>query len=158
MPGLPAWENCGPASNAASISTWLCCPWPVASSAYGDFQSFVSRSKSCYSQYPLSTDAASTAGEHAYYCAGAAVNRGSLGRLPSWWLLNMNAAWEHNWGVNRLRFEFNMGNVLNKNTLVFVNPYYGYYNGSTLVKENRYGGQAYLAPRSASFVIRYNWN
>ncbi|WIH03735.1 hypothetical protein KHF85_12675 [Xanthomonas translucens pv. graminis] len=113
---------------------------------------------SCYSQYPLSSDAASTAGEHAYYCAGVAVSRGSLGRLPSWWLLNMNTAWEHSWGSNRLRLEFNMGNVLNKNTLVFVSPYYGYYNGSALVKESRYGGQAYLAPRSASFAIRYNWN
>ncbi|WP_152625070.1 TonB-dependent receptor [Xanthomonas albilineans] len=114
--------------------------------------------KSCYSQYPILTDAASTAGEHAYYCGGVAVSRGSLGRLPSWWLLNANTAWEHAWGPHRLRLEFNIGNLLNKQTLVFVDPYYGYYNGSTLVRENRYGGQAYLAPRSASFAIRYNWN
>lgn len=44
MPGLPAWENCGPASNVGSTSTWRCCPWHVASSARGDFLSFVRRS------------------------------------------------------------------------------------------------------------------
>lgn len=35
----------GPASNTGSISTWLCCPRPVAASAHGDFRSFVRRSK-----------------------------------------------------------------------------------------------------------------
>ncbi|WP_128421122.1 hypothetical protein [Xanthomonas theicola] len=54
--------------------------------------------KSCYSQDPVPADAASSAGEHAYYCGGVAVTRGSLGRLPNWWLLNANAAWAYSWG------------------------------------------------------------
>ncbi|QHG87224.1 TonB-dependent receptor [Xanthomonas cucurbitae] len=119
--------------------------------------------RSCYSQYPDPTDAAYDAGPSAFYCDGVAVSRGSLGRFPSWWTLDMNAAYERHWGPQMLRLELLVNNLLNQDTEVASVPFYGSYAGQvngqpTWERDRYYGAKREIYPRTTGLILRYNWN
>ncbi|GAE51410.1 TonB-dependent receptor [Xanthomonas arboricola] len=119
--------------------------------------------RSCYSQHPDPTDAAHDAGLSAFYCDGVAVSRGSLGRFPSWWTLDLNAAYEKHWGPQTLRLELNVGNLLNQDTEIASVPFYGAYAGTvdgrpTWERDRYYGAKTALYPRTTGVILRYNWN
>ncbi|MFT4198364.1 MAG: hypothetical protein QM601_10745 [Pseudoxanthomonas sp.] len=120
--------------------------------------------KSCYSRYPSVTNAAYDGGVAAFYCYGHIVNRGSLGRLPSYWLMGLNSSWTHKWGEHSLTIEANLSNLLNRQTAVYYNPTYSdtYTENSdgtlTAVRSVYYHAKTYLAPRTLWLNFRYTWN
>ncbi|MDO1527982.1 TonB-dependent receptor [Fulvimonas sp. R45] len=94
-------------------------------------------------------------GSHTYYwCGGKPVPPGSLGNTP--WIRNvdLNLDYKPAWAQHRLDFNLAVFNVLNEQTTVFYNDFYG----TTSSPNPDYGRiQDTRAPRSVRFSVAYDF-
>ncbi|QEE24412.1 hypothetical protein CS053_07760 [Rhodanobacter glycinis] len=114
--------------------------------------------RSCYTTYPESTNAAAQGGESSFYCNGVLTPRGSLGHMPSYWDLDLHMGWTHKVGLNTFSVQFGVNNILNRQMLIYRDPFEGYYSNGSFITETRYDGRVYTAARSAWLSLRYSFN
>ena len=115
--------------------------------------------RSCYTQYPVATNAAAASGgESAFYCNGVLTPRGSLGHLPSYWELDAHVGWSHKWGNGKFSASFGINNLFNRQMVIYRDPFQGYYSDGEFVQESRYDGRVYTTARSSWLQMRYEFN
>ncbi|MGH8318392.1 MAG: TonB-dependent receptor [Steroidobacteraceae bacterium] len=96
-------------------------------------------------------------GSHTYYwCDGVPVPPGSLGRMPWTTRLDLNVDYKPswNWADHRLDFNAAVFNVLNKQTPLFINDFFG----TSFSPNPDYGSvENYTPPRSVRFSVAYDY-
>ncbi|TCV92326.1 TonB-dependent receptor-like protein [Luteibacter rhizovicinus] len=112
--------------------------WMVGANAI--FQT--GRPENCYGLNPIDSQVVGGYGSGAYlYCNGVVVDRGSVGRTPNYWNIDLNAAYKPEWAKG-LTLSANVFNVFNKQKALSVNEVGEDANGVSL------SGSTYLTPTS----------
>ncbi|MHB8815766.1 MAG: outer membrane beta-barrel protein, partial [Steroidobacteraceae bacterium] len=95
-------------------------------------------------------------GSHTYYwCNGVPVPPGSLGRMPWTTRLDLNLDYKPSWSWAHHRLDFNAAvfNVLNRQTPLFINDFFGSFGSNPT-----YGSvENYTPPRSVRVSIAYDF-
>jgi hypothetical protein len=94
-------------------------------------------------------------GSHTYYwCGGKPVPPGSLGTTPWVHDVDLNLDYKPAWAQHKLDFNLAVFNVLNDQTTIFYNDFYG----TTASPNPDYGRvQDTRPPRSVRFSIAYDF-
>ena len=94
-------------------------------------------------------------GSHTYYwCGGVPVPPGSLGTTPWVHDIDLSLDYKPNWAQQKLDFNLAVFNVLNDQTTIFYNDFYG----TTSAPNGDYGRvQDTRPPRSVRFSIAYDF-
>jgi hypothetical protein len=94
-------------------------------------------------------------GSHTYYwCGGVPVPPGSLGRLPWTHQLSLNVDYRPAWAQHRLDFNLAAFNVLNEQTTLFYNDFFG----TTTSPNPDFGRvQDTRSPRYFRFSVSYDF-
>ena len=95
-------------------------------------------------------------GSHTYYwCNGKPVPPGSLGRMPWTSRLDLNLDYKPswNWADHRLDFNVAVFNVMNRQTPLFMNDFFGSFGSNAA-----YGSvENYTPPRNVRFQVAYDF-
>ncbi|MCD7098570.1 hypothetical protein [Stenotrophomonas sp. MMGLT7] len=90
-----------------------------------------------------------------FYCGGDLATRGSQGRLPFYWSLDLSAGYTYDLGSHgKVRLDLKMTNVANRKGIVDRDEDYENSDGSVYAT---YGLPAYQSPRSTWFTARYDF-
>lgn len=131
------------------------------------------RPRSCTSYYPTA-DAGLYNGSYYYFCglAGTGTDpsspgyvppsddyrfspRGSAGTNPWTYQLNLNVAYTPNWANNKLTFQMDVLNVLNRQVAA---TWYGRYASDRVTPDPRFGQELlYSSPRAVRLTARYDF-
>ena len=108
-------------------------------------------------------DGATTLGPYgpsSFYCLNddgtrSLTNRGSNGRTPNTWVMDMSAAYIPNWADGKLKFKVDVFNLFNNDQVLEYNEVKE--AGRDVLDANYLNDVNYQTPRSVRFTVRYDF-
>ncbi|MBB3227933.1 outer membrane receptor protein involved in Fe transport [Luteibacter sp. Sphag1AF] len=134
---------------------WQITPeWLVG--ANGIFQT--GRPENCYGLNPIDSQVVGGYGSGAYlYCNGMVVQRGSVGRTPNYWNIDLNASYKPQW-FKGLTLTANIYNVFNKQKVLSVNEVGEDNNGASLATSTYLTPTSFQQPRYVQISAEYDFS
>ncbi|PWK92528.1 TonB-dependent receptor [Fulvimonas soli] len=114
------------------------------------------RPKNCFGTYPGSIPADMNYGNSYFYCDGQLVPRGSVGRLPWTYQLNLSTEWRPAWAGHNLAFQARVFNVFNAQTVQSIEEHGETGTGDTNLSYQQ--PLSYQTPRYFEFSARYDFS
>lgn len=116
------------------------------------------RPENCYGLNPIDAQVVGGYGSGAYlYCDGAVVKRGSVGRTPSYWNIDLNASYKPVWAKG-LTLSANVFNVFNKQKTLTINEVGEDDNGSSLAGSTYKVPTGFQQPRYVQVSAEYDFS
>ena len=114
------------------------------------------RPMNCRGAYPNIDPESPNYGSFHFFCNGVPVKRGTYGRLPETFRLDLGARYTPAWAEG-LSFGVNIFNVTNRQSVANVAELYNQGTSTTTINANWGRTVSYTAPRHVEFVVRYDW-
>jgi hypothetical protein len=113
------------------------------------------RPQNCFGFYPGNDPVAGAYGTDAFYCDGELVPRGSIGRNPWTWTVDMNVEYRPAFADKKLAFKLDVFNIFNRQAVVQVDEYGETGTGS--ISDGFLMPLQFQAPRSIRVSMSYDW-
>lgn len=115
------------------------------------------RPMNCRGAYPnIDPESPNYPGGFNFFCNGVPSKRGTYGRLPETFRLDLGARYVPGW-ADGLSFGLNVFNVTNRQSVANVAELYNQGTSATTINGNWGRTVGYTAPRHVEFVVRYDW-
>lgn len=114
------------------------------------------RPMNCRGAYPNIDPESPNYGSYHFFCNGVPVKRGTYGRLPETFRLDLGARYVPAWAEG-LSFGLNVFNVTNRQSLASVAELYNQGASATTIRSTWGSTIGYTAPRHVEFLVRYDW-
>ena len=113
------------------------------------------RPVNCFGVNPVDDDIGY--GNSYFYCDGQVVPRGTAGRTPDIYNLDLNVAWRPSFAEGRLALKMDVFNVFNRQDALAVDESGEDSTGNSLREITYLTPTVYQAPRAVRFMVQYNW-
>lgn len=115
------------------------------------------RPMNCRGAYPNIDPQSPNYGSFHFFCNGAPAPRGTYGRLPETYKVDLGARYQPLW-MKGLTLGVNVYNVFDRQSIANVAELYNQGTSANTISADWNRVQSYTAPRYMEFTVRYDWN